>query len=178
MQKIGTIHVSSSGFIGGMSANMREGMMQSRLWISGVLLVLSLSVQTATAGPQEDVAAAGQKWATVFADNNPDTMLPFYAKDAVLWGTLSPTIRSDPAAVKAYFVGAFQALPKATVKFGDQLIRVYGNTAVNTGYYTFSYTKDGETKSIPARYSFTYVKDGNDWKIVDHHSSAVPAPPK
>jgi hypothetical protein len=45
--------------------------------------------------------------------------------------------------VKAYFVGAFQALPKATVKFGDQLIRVYGDTAVNTGYYTFSYTKDG-----------------------------------
>src|SRR5215831_21292348 len=52
------------------------------------------------------------------------------------------------------------------------------NTAVNSGYYTFSYTKDGETKSIPARYSLTYVKDGNDWKIVDHHSSAVPAPPK
>src|SRR6516165_10362817 len=159
-------------------SNMKEGMMQSRLWISGVLLVLSLSVQTATAGPQEDVAAAGQKWATVFAENNPDAMLPFYAKDAVLWGTLSPTIRSDPAALKAYFVGAFQALPKATVKFGDQLIRVYGNTAVNSGYYMFSYSKDGETKSIPARYSLTYVKDGNDWKIVDHHSSAVPAPPK
>jgi hypothetical protein len=53
------------------------------------------------------------------------------------------------------------------------LIRVYGNTAVNTGYYTFSYTKDGETKSIPARYSFTFVKDGNEWKIVDHHSSAT-----
>ena len=152
--------------------------MQSGLWITGALLALSLSMQTATAGPQEDVAAAGQKWATVFAENNPDAMLPLYAKDAVLWGTLSPTIRSDPAAVKAYFVGAFQALPKATVKFGDQLIRVYGNTAVNSGYYTFSYAKDGETKSIPARYSLTYVKDGNDWKIVDHHSSAVPAPPK
>ena len=87
MQNIATIHVRSSGFIDGMSANMREGMMQSRLWISGVpLVLLSLSVQTATAGPQEDVAAAGQKWATVFADNNPDAMLPFYAKDAVLWG--------------------------------------------------------------------------------------------
>ena len=152
--------------------------MQSRLWISAVLLAWSISVQTAAAGPQEDVAAAGQKWAAVFAENNPDSMLPLYAKDAVLWGTLSPTVRSDPAALKAYFVVAFQALPKATVKFGDQLIRVYGNAAVNTGYYTFSYIKDGETKSIPARYSFTYVKDGNDWKIVDHHSSAVPAPPK
>jgi len=155
-------------------------MMRSHLWINGVVLALSagLCVQSAMAGPQEEVAAAAQNWATVFADNNPDTMLPLYAKDGVLWGTLSPSVRSDPVAVKAYFVGAFQALPKATVKFGDQLIRVYGNTAVNTGYYTFSYVKDGEAKSIPARYSFTYVKDGNDWKIVDHHSSAVPAPPK
>jgi uncharacterized protein (TIGR02246 family) len=152
--------------------------MRSRPSIS-ILLVVSagLAAQTAAAGPQEDVAAAGQKWGTVFAENNPDTMVPFYAKDGVLWGTLSPTVRSDPGAVKAYFVGAFQALPKATVKFGDQLIRVYGDTAVNTGYYTFSYTKDGETKSIPARYSFTYVKDGNEWKIVDHHSSAMPAAP-
>ena len=155
-------------------------MQSRRLIIGSIALVLGvgLSLQTAGAGPQEDVAAAGQKWATVFADNNPDTITPFYAKDAVLWGTLSPTVRSDPSAVKVYFVGAFQALPKATVKFGDQLIRVYGDTAVNTGYYTFSYTKDGETKSIPARCSFTYVKDGNEWKIVDHHSSAMPAPPK
>jgi len=155
-------------------------MMQSHLWIRGLVLVVSasLSVQIVVAGPQEDVAAAGEKWATVFADNNPETMVAFYAKDGVLWGTLSPTVRSDPAAVKAYFVGAFEALPKATVKFGDQLIRVYGNTAVNTGYYTFFYVKDGETKSIPARYSFTYVKDGDEWKIVDHHSSAVPPPPR
>jgi uncharacterized protein (TIGR02246 family) len=153
--------------------------MQSRpCVIAGIVLVLGagLALQPAAAGPKEDVAAAGEKWATVFAENNPDTIMPLYAKDGVLWGTLSPTVRSDPAALKAYFVGAFQALPKATVKFGDQLIRVYGDTAVNTGYYTFSYTKDGETKSIPARYSFTYVKDGNDWKIVDHHSSAVPPP--
>jgi hypothetical protein len=159
---------------------MVEEMMQTRLGISGVALVLSagLSVQTAAACPQQAVKAAVEKWATVFADNNPDTIMALYSKDAVLWGTLSPTVRSDPGALKAYFVGAFQALPKATVKFGDQLIRVYGDTAVNTGYYTFSYTKDGETKSIPARYSLTFVKDGNDCKIVDHHSSTVPPPPR
>jgi hypothetical protein len=130
-----------------------EETMQTGCWTSSVVLLLgaSLFAQPAAAGPQEDVAAAGQKWATVFADNNPDTIVALYAKDGVLWGTLSPSVRSDPASVKAYFVGAFQALPKATVQFGDQLIRVYGDTAVNTGYYTFSYTKDGETKSIPAR---------------------------
>jgi hypothetical protein len=48
-------------------------------------------------------------------------------------------------------------------------------TAVNTGYYTFSYVKDGEAKSLPARYSFTYVKRGDVWLIVDHHSSAIPS---
>jgi hypothetical protein len=62
------------------------------------------------------------------------------------------------------------------VAFGDQLVRVYGNTAINTGYYTFSYVKDGETRRIPARYSFTYVKNGERWLIVDHHSSAMPSP--
>jgi len=159
---------------------MREEMMQTRLGISAIVLVLNagVSVPSAMACSKEAVATAVERWTTVFADNNPDTIVAFYSKDAVLWGTLSPTVRSDPAALKAYFVAAFQALPKATVKFGDQLVRVYGDTAVNTRYYTFSYTKDGETKSIPARYSFTYVKDGNDCKIVDHHSSAAPAPPR
>lgn len=151
--------------------------MSPRHSICGAVFALSivLSPTLAWAGPKEDVAAAASKWETVFAENNPDTILALYAKDGVLWGTLSPTIRADPAALRAYFVSAFQALPKATVKFGDQLVRVYGNTAVNSGYYTFSYTKDGETKSVPARYSFTYVKDGENWAIVDHHSSAVPA---
>jgi hypothetical protein len=45
--------------------------------------------------------------------------------------------------------------------FGDQLIRVYGNAAVNSGSYTFSWVKDSER-----------------WLIVDHHSSGMPAPPK
>jgi uncharacterized protein (TIGR02246 family) len=149
-----------------------------RMFAMSVVLIGLVISPAALAGPKEDVAAAATKWTDVFAQNNPDTISALYAKDGVLWGTLSPTLRADPATIKAYFVNAFGALPKATVKFGEQLIRVYGNTAVNTGYYTFSYTKDGETKSIPARYSFAYVKDGEQWMIVDHHSSAMPAPPR
>jgi uncharacterized protein (TIGR02246 family) len=143
------------------------------------VLLLGLTLAPgAQAGPQEDVAAATAKWGEVVAENNPDTIAPLYAKDGVLWGTLSPTVRSDPTGIHAYFVGAYKALPKLTVKFGDQLIRVYGNTAVNTGYYTFSYVKDGKTETLPARYSFTFVKDGDKWLIADHHSSAMPAPPR
>jgi hypothetical protein len=108
----------------------------------------------------------------------PDKVLPLYSEDAVLWGTLSPTVRADRAALRDYFVTAFKVLPGLKVAFGDQLIRIYDATAVNTGYYTFSYVRDGETKSLPARYSFTYVKRGENWLIVDHHSSAMPPSPK
>ena len=117
------------------------------------------------------------KWAQTFGENDPDKVVLLYATDGVLWGTLSPTVRADRAALRDYFVTAFKFLPGLKVTFGEQLIRVYGGTAVNTGYYTFSWVKDGETKTLPARYSFTFVRDGENWMIVDHHSSAMPAPP-
>ena len=128
----------------------------------------------AMAGPKEDVAAATAKWAQVFEQQNADKIATLYTKDGALWGTLSPTLRSGPEAIRAYFIGAFGALPQIKVSFGDQLIRVYGDTAINTGYYTISYTTDGVVKSIPARYSFTFVKEGDEWLIADHHSSQVP----
>jgi uncharacterized protein (TIGR02246 family) len=141
-----------------------------------ILTVILLSLPTvASAGPKEDVAAAAAAWATALGTDDPDKVLPFYSDDAVLWGTLSPTVRASRAALNDYFIGAFKVLPGLKVAFGDQLIRVYSGTAVNTGYYTFSFVKDGESKSLPARYTFTYVKNGDRWLIVDHHSSAMPS---
>ena len=138
------------------------------------IILLSLG-PAASAGPKDDVAAATASWARALGEDDPDKVLPLYAEGAVLWGTLSPTVRADRAALRDYFVGAFKVLPGLKVAFGDQLIRVYGDTAVNTGYYTFSFTRDGETKTLPARYSLTFVKNGDRWLIVDHHSSALPS---
>jgi len=146
--------------------------------LAGLIVCQLLMGGIARAGPQEDVAAASMRWAAALAENDPDKVLPFYAQDAVLWGTLSPTVRSSPAALREYFVNAFKALPGLKVAFGEQLIRIYGSTAVNTGYYSFSFVRDGEARTLPARYSFTYVNKGKNWMIVDHHSSAMPQPPK
>ncbi len=140
--------------------------------------ILFLIAASASAGPKEDVAATTMKWGDTLGQNDPDKVVMLYAPDAVLWGTLSPTVRADRAALRDYFVTAFKVLPNLKVAFGEQLIRVYGTTAVNTGYYTFSYVKDGESKTLPARYSFALVKDGEKWMIVDHHSSAMPPPPR
>ena len=150
--------------------------------VCSVLAPLLLFVFTvaAFAGDKEDVAAAMNMWKenlAVGTTENPDKILSLYAQDAVLWGTISTTIRPTPASIRDYFVNAYKKLPKLTVVFEDPQIRIYGNTAINSGYYTFSYLKDGETKSLPARYSFTLVKRGGHWLIVDHHSSGMPATP-
>jgi hypothetical protein len=138
-------------------------------------LALLSSAPMASAGPKDDVAAATSAWAQALGEDEPDKVLTLYSSDAVLWGMLSPTVRADPAGLRDYFVNASKALPGLKVAFGDQLIRVYGSTAVNTGYYTFSYVRDGQSGTLPARYSFTYVKSGERWLIVDHHSSAMPS---
>jgi uncharacterized protein (TIGR02246 family) len=126
---------------------------------------------------RDAIAAATTKWADTLARNDPDTIVLLYATDAVLWGTLAPTLAADRSAVRDYFVTAFRLLPELRVTLGEQLIHVYGSTAVNTGYYTFTYMKDGEIRTLPARYSFTFVKEGERWMIVAHHSSAMPVLP-
>jgi len=68
-----------------------------------VSVSLFLTAVSATAAPKDEVAAATRQWTTVFAENDPDKMLALYASDGVLWGTLSPIPRSDPAAVRAFF---------------------------------------------------------------------------
>jgi uncharacterized protein (TIGR02246 family) len=134
------------------------------------------------ANDEDDVAAAMNTWRDYLAKGtteDPGEILTLYADDAVLWGTISSKRRDDPAAIRDYFVNAYKALPGLAVTFEDPYIRVYGgDTAVNTGYYTFTFEKDGATQSLPARYSFTLVKRDGDWQIVDHHSSAMPQPPR
>ena len=148
----------------------------------GVAVLLACGIALPVwADDRDDVAAAMNMWRDYLAKGTsaePGEILTLYAEDAVLWGTISSRRRDDPAAIRDYFVNAYKALPNLTVTFEDPYIRVYDAAAVNTGYYTFSYEKDGATQTLPARYSFTLVKRDGEWQIVDHHSSAMPQPPK
>ena len=108
-----------------------------------------------------------------------DEVVSLYAEDGVLWGTVSEQVRDTPAEIRDYFQ-YFAKLPELSVSSYKGCIRMYDdNLAINTGYYTFTYSKDGRTKEVPARYSFVYQKDGNNkWEIIEHHSSALPEAPE
>jgi len=147
--------------------------------LSTVPPAVAQTAQTAPAAKQapanKEIAAAVAKWTAIFVDDNPDAILALYDDSAVLWGTLSPKLAVGKPELRGYFERAYKALPGHKVAFGEQVIRVYGDVAINSGYYTFSYVKDGQTQTIPARYSFVYRKRGGNWLIVDHHSSRMPA---
>ena len=143
-----------------------------------LMFVLALApTGVSTAGPKEDVTAATQAWAEAFNSRDPERVLALYDPEAVLWGTVSPTIRDTPAAIRDYFK-VLPAQPQGRVMLGEQHIRVYGPIAINTGSYTFSNVRDGQPVTVPARFSFTYRQRDGRWMIVDHHSSRVPPPPQ
>src|SRR5215467_2842331 len=130
------------------------------------------------AGPKEDVAAATQAWADAMTGHDVERVLALYDSDAVLWGTRSPALRDTPAALREYFNILRTVPPSYKAVLGEQRVRIYGDLAINTGTYTFSEVRDGKEIARPARFSFVYRKRDGRWLIVDHHSSAVPEPPK
>ena len=101
-----------------------------------------------------------------------------YDSEAVLWGTVAPVIITSSAGIRQYFERACSSSPKPRFVFGEQHIRVYGETAINSGTYTFTVFPGGQPFQLPARYSFTYRRKDGQWLIVDHHSSALPSPPQ
>ena len=144
-----------------------------------LVLAISLALGApafSAAGPREEVAAATQAWADAFNSRDPERVLALYDSDAVLWGTVSPTLRDTREGLREYFK-VLPGSPQGRVSFGEQRIRIYGDVAITSGYYTFSNVRDGQTLMFPARFSLTYRQRDGRWLIVDHHSSLVPKPP-
>jgi uncharacterized protein (TIGR02246 family) len=120
-----------------------------------------------------------QAWIDAANSHNPERVVALYDPEAVSWGTGSPTLRDSPASVREYFFKTLPTFPpEFKVLLGKQRIRVFGDIAINTGTYSFSNVRDGKLTNRPARFSFVYRNRDGRWLIVDHHSSAVPAPPQ
>jgi uncharacterized protein (TIGR02246 family) len=144
-----------------------------------VLAAVVLSACQAMPGSDQarsDVSAVMQKWIDGMSRHDTDSVVALYDRDAVLWGTRSPTLRDRPDTVRQYFDILHTVPPTYKATLGEQRIRVYGDMAVATGSYTFSETRDGKEIVRPARFSMVFRFHDGRWWIVDHHSSAVPAP--
>lgn len=122
---------------------------------------------------EAEVAALFDQWNAALATGDADQVTKLYAADAVLEPTVSNEVRTTPAEIKNYFVKFLRMKPQGTINY-RQIRLLADNAALDTGVYTFNLTKDGKASKVHARYTYVYKKVGNEWKILNHHSSAMP----
>ena len=125
----------------------------------------------------QEVKAATAAWISTFNTRDPERITALYAPDAVLWGTVSRTIRTTPAEILDYFTQSATKRPNLRMFLGEQHVRLYGDVATNSGYYTSRNPVDGQEVVVPMRFTFMYRKEGGRWMIVNHHSSRFAATP-
>ena len=144
----------------------------------GAVLLLGCQTMQSPETTRGEIAKATEAWIAAMSSHDAQRVLALYDPEAVLWGTRSPTLRDNPVTVREYF-NILRTVPSSyKAVLGEQRIRVYGDIAINTGTYTFLEVRDGKEIVRPARFSFVYRNRDGRWLIVDHHSSASPAPPK
>jgi len=112
-------------------------------------------------------------WESRLNKGDLEGIVSLYTKNAVLWGTFSDIIRDNHQLIREYFEALFLR-ENLKVEFGESNLRVFGQAAIYSGEYEFSYHDNGLIK-CPARFSFVFHKDETGtYKIIDHHSSLTP----
>jgi uncharacterized protein (TIGR02246 family) len=144
--------------------------------ICAALVALLLSLPSAAfGGPAEEANVVIERWAAVFSANDAEAVVSLYSTDAVLLGTVSPTIAQGTEAIRAYF----SRLPGSgnKVAIGDRRTIVINDAAVaSAGFYDFTLIRDGQPVPNPARFTMLLVKRDGQWLIAHHHSSFRPKP--
>jgi uncharacterized protein (TIGR02246 family) len=150
---------------------------------AAIAALLFLVANNAFAAEQADdaisaqVTAATAEWIATFNTRDPVRISALYAPDAILWGTVSKTIRTTPQEILEYFTESSARRPNLRMFLGEYHVRLYGDIAINSGYYSSRNPVDGQEVLVPMRFTFTYRKEGGRWMIVNHHSSRFASTP-
>ncbi|MEO8158947.1 MAG: DUF4440 domain-containing protein [Betaproteobacteria bacterium] len=147
---------------------------------AAALLLLAQSAFAQDAAQQEisaHVSAATAEWIATFNTRDAARISALYAPDAILWGTVSKTIRTKPEEILEYFKESSLKRPNLRMELGEYHVRLYGDIAINSGYYASHDPIDGQDVIVPMRFTFTYRREGDRWVIVNHHSSRFAATP-
>eukprot|EP00903_Cladosiphon_okamuranus_P017885 g16458.t1 len=129
---------------------------------------------------EKSVMAAVENWRdtlTSGADDAPTKVAALYAPDALFWGTVSEQVRTNPTHVLEYFE-YFARSPKLTMtRLNPGKVQIHGDIAIQAGDYTFTWVGADGPVEVDARFTFHFRKEADGWKIVEHHSSAMPTAP-
>lgn len=118
---------------------------------------------------KQEIVALFDRWNGALQTGDPGKVVEQYAPDAILLPTVSNKVRHNHEEIRDYFEHFMAKGPRG--KIDESNVRLFGDVAINSGVYTFNFS-NGD--AVQARFTFVYRKTDGDWKIVEHHSSAMP----
>ena len=116
-----------------------------------------------------NVSSLFEVWNNALQTGDPKKVAELYEPNAILLPTVSNKVRHNHEEIVDYFVHFLAKGPEG--KVDESNVRTFGDIAINSGVYTFTF-KNGS--SVQARFSYVYRWNGQDWRIIEHHSSAMP----
>jgi len=121
-----------------------------------------------------EIAGLFDRWNSALKTGDAQRVVSLYARDAILQPTVSNQVRTTPAQIKDYFEHFLAGKPVGQINYRE-IRRLGPDAAMDSGVYTFTLTAaDGGTRQVQARYTFLYERVDGQWKILNHHSSAMP----
>jgi uncharacterized protein (TIGR02246 family) len=119
---------------------------------------------------ESEVLGLFDQWNAALATLDPDAVTALYTENGILLPTVSNQVRHNPEEIRDYFVAFLKKSPQG--KIDEANVRILSDThATNSGVYTFTF---GDGSTVTARFSYLYVQTDGGWKIMQHHSSAMP----
>lgn len=131
------------------------------------------AVETAEAPRAEQIAAATAAWIEAFNSRDGARISALYDTDAILTDASETRPRIGAPAIAEYYKSVAQR-PTQRVALGERRIRLYGETAIDSGTLTYFEMREGTAVTTSGRYSLTYRNRGGKWLIVDQQSSLAP----
>ena len=114
-----------------------------------------------------------QRWLRTLCEGTPDEVVALYCPDAVLVPTFA-NIRIGSDEIRDYFL-EFMSRPGLCGRIDEWVEQSLGNIALVSGVYTFGwYGDEGGPTTAQARFTLVAERRAGRWKIINHHSSAVP----
>jgi hypothetical protein len=108
------------------------------------------------------------------AKGDASKIVKFYAPGAILLPTVSSKILVNKHGGLDSYFHKLTSYPDIQCHPQKLITNIHKGLAFNSGFYSFSFVKDGKAQTLPARFSFVYKKHGNQWLIIKHHSSTLP----
>jgi uncharacterized protein (TIGR02246 family) len=113
-------------------------------------------------------------WNDALKQKDFDKVAALYSSsDLSFLPTVSPKFIRDPHSTKEYFMEFLKKLPDGTIT-SDNVQRFGSAAYLHTGLYTFMTGPAENRQPVEARFSYMWRKVDEAWKIVHHHSSALP----